>query len=166
LIENKVLITAIYDPALEAKGIHVGTEIVSVDGQPVREYAESAVAPYVIGFTLQDRNTRTYGYDLLRGPRKLPVQLVIQNEQGEKISVSVHRYCEASSKCSWPGRGCLSLKYWTEYRLSFGRRVADNIGCKDHARSLRGHCPDKRSHYRSARDGGGSSSNGYEILAG
>jgi C-terminal processing protease CtpA/Prc len=155
LIENKVLITAIYDPALEAKGIHVGTEIVSVDGQPVREYAESAVAPYVIGFTLQDRNTRTYGYDLLRGPRKLPVQLVIQNEQGEKISVSVHRYCEASSKCSWPGKGVPQSV----------DEFADNIGAKtmqDHFAAIaqtNGLIIDLRE------NGGGSSSNGYEILS-
>lgn len=43
------------DPVLAAQGIRIGAEIASVDGQPVREYAESTVAPYVSSSTSQDR---------------------------------------------------------------------------------------------------------------
>ena len=102
LIEDKVLITGVYDLALEAKGIQVGEEIVSVNGQPVHEYAESAVAPYVNGFTTQDRNKRIYRYLLLDGPKADPVELTFRGASGATKTISVHRYCEASSTCTWP----------------------------------------------------------------
>jgi C-terminal processing protease CtpA/Prc len=93
------LVTEVYDPALAALGIHVGSEIVSIDGRPVREYAESAVAPFVSSSTPQDRNIRVYRYLLLRGPKDVPVQLTVSDASGVTKSVSVHRYCEPSSKC-------------------------------------------------------------------
>jgi len=101
-VEGKVMVTEVYDPALAAQGIRVGAEIVFINGQPVREYAESAVAPYASGSTIQDRNNRTYGYMLLKGPKAEPVQLTLQDTSGKTKSVTVHRYCEASSKCTWP----------------------------------------------------------------
>jgi len=103
LVEDKVLITEVNDQALAVEGIRVGAEIVSIDGQPVREYAMSAVAPYASGSTPQDRNNRIYGYMLFKGPKDVPVQLTLRDASGETKSASVHRYCEPSSKCTWPG---------------------------------------------------------------
>lgn len=100
LVEDKVLVTEVYDSALAALGISAGAEIVSIDGQPVREYAESAIAPYISSSTSQDRNIRIYRYFLLRGPREVPVQLTLRDASGQTKSVSVHRYCEPSSKCT------------------------------------------------------------------
>ena len=100
LIEDKVLVTEIHDPALTEQGIHAGTEVVSIDGQPVREYAANHVAPYASGSTPQDRSSRTYGYMLMQGARDLPVRLTPRGADGETSSVSVYRYCEPSSHCS------------------------------------------------------------------
>ncbi len=83
LIEDKVLVTEVIDPALAAQGIKVGTEIVAIDGQPVREYAESVIAPYVSSSTPQDRSNRIYNDELLRGPKANPVRLTIRNANGE-----------------------------------------------------------------------------------
>jgi len=110
LVEDKVLVTKVFDPALEAQGVHVGVEIVSVDGKPVREYAESAVAPYASSSTTQDRNVRMYDYQLLQGPKEVPVRLTLSDASGETKSVSVHRYCEPSSKCSQSGNDPTQFK--------------------------------------------------------
>ena len=110
LIEDKVLVTEVYDPALDALGIRVGTEIVSVDGQPVREYASSAVAPYASGSTLQDRENRTYNYMLLQGAKDAPLRLTIRNASGETKSVTAHRFCDPVSKCTWPQKSYAQFK--------------------------------------------------------
>ena len=100
LIEDRVLVTEIHDPALTEQGIHAGTEVVSIDGQPVREYAANHVAPYASGSTPQDRSSRTYGYMLMQGQRDQPVQLTWKDPNGKTGTVSIHRYCEPSSQCS------------------------------------------------------------------
>ena len=62
LIEDKVLVTEVADPALTVQGVRTGAEIIAIDGQPVRKYAESNVAPYVSSSTPQDRDVRIYDY--------------------------------------------------------------------------------------------------------
>jgi C-terminal processing protease CtpA/Prc len=114
LVEDKVLITTVYDPALEAEGAQVGTQIVSINEQPVREYAEHFVAAYASGSTSQDRETRTYGYMLLQGPKSEAVRLVVQDVAGEKKSISAHRYCEPTSKCQWSGHEPVEFKILPE----------------------------------------------------
>lgn len=110
LVEDKVLVTEVYDPALAVEGIRVGAEIVSIDGEPVREYAMRAVAPYASGSTPQDRINRIYGYMLLKGSKDVPLRLTLRYASGETKSVSVHRYCEPSSKCTWPGNEPVQFK--------------------------------------------------------
>lgn len=103
-IEDKVLVTEVYDPALEAQGIEIGAEIVSINDKPTLDYAESVIAPYASGSTVQDRDNRTFGYMLLQGAKAEPIRLTIREADGETKSITVHRYCEPSSKCSGPNR--------------------------------------------------------------
>jgi C-terminal processing protease CtpA/Prc len=166
LVHDMVLVTGIYDPALAAQGIRVGAEILSIDGQPVREYAESAVAPYVSSSTPQDRNNRIYGYMLLRGPKDVPVRLTLQDESAKTLSVSVHRYCEPSSKCTWPGNeraqfkmlpGNVAYLAVNEFEDDLGAKtMRDNFATIAQATAL---IVDVR------KNGGGSTNNGYEILS-
>jgi C-terminal processing protease CtpA/Prc len=109
-IEDKVLITEVYDPALEAEGAKVGAEIVSINDKPVHEYAESAVAPYASGSTVQDRDNRTYGYMLMQGDKAEPVRLTLREADGETTSITAHRYCEPTSKCAWPNQEPVQFK--------------------------------------------------------
>jgi C-terminal processing protease CtpA/Prc len=166
LVEDKVLVKKVFDPALEAQGVHVGSEIVSVDGKPVREYAESAVAPYASSSTTQDRNVRIYGYQLLAGPKEVPVRLTLRDASGETKSVSVHRYCEASSKCSQPGNdpaqfkmlpGNIAYLAVNEFEDDRGAKaMRENFAAIEQAKGL---IVDVRE------NGGGSSDNGYKILS-
>jgi len=99
-----VIVTDVFDPALEADGVAVGTEIVSINDKAARDYAESVVAPYASGSTEQDRENRTYGYMLLQGDKSEAIRLTLKKASGETKSIIVHRYCEPSSKCSEPNR--------------------------------------------------------------
>jgi C-terminal processing protease CtpA/Prc len=90
LVQGKIIVTGIDDPALS--GIHVGDEIVSIDGKPALEYAKTDVDPYVFGFTPQDRAMWLYGYQLLRGPLSKPVNLTVKSANGKITSVAVPRH--------------------------------------------------------------------------
>ena len=166
LIEDKVLVTEVSDPALAAQGIRIGAEIVSIDGQPVRRYAESGLAPYVNGFTSQDRNHRIYGFMLLKGPKEIPIQLTLRDASGVTKSVSAHRYCEPTSKCTWPDRNSSRFKILpgniaylavNQFEDDNGAKtMRDNFAAISEAKGL---IVDVR------KNGGGSSNNGYEILS-
>lgn len=58
LVGNRVLVTQLMSPAMAAAGVHVGDEILSIDGVEVHRYAKKHVAPYVSSSTPQDRAVR------------------------------------------------------------------------------------------------------------
>jgi len=166
LVEGKVLVTGVYDPALAARGIRVGEEILAIDGQPVREYAEGSVAPYLSSSTPQDRNNRVYGQVLTIGPANVPVRLSFQDESLKTFSVSVQRHCEPSSKCVWPLGDRVQFKMLpgniaylavNEFEDDLGAKaMRDNFPTIAQAKAL---IVDVR------KNGGGSSNFGFEILS-
>jgi C-terminal processing protease CtpA/Prc len=79
LIEDKVLIVGVYDPALSRKGISIGQEVVKVNGVPVKDYAARHVIPYVSASTLQDKMVRAYDYALLGGSVNQPIRLQLRD---------------------------------------------------------------------------------------
>lgn len=91
LIEGRVLVTAVQSPSIEASGLHVGDEIVTVDGVPVHQYAEREVAPYQSASTPQDREVRLYTYFLLTGWRDTPVRLGLRRSDGSEAVVTLAR---------------------------------------------------------------------------
>lgn len=79
LIEDKILIIGVYDPALSQKGISIGQEVVKVNGLPVRDYAARYVIPYVSASTPQDKMVRAYDYALLGGSANEPIKLQLRD---------------------------------------------------------------------------------------
>jgi carboxyl-terminal processing protease len=81
LYDGAVLIKSIYSPSL-AKQLHIGDEILAIDGVPVKQYAERSVAPYVSSSTQQDKLVRMYDYELLSGDASKPVALKLRDAKG------------------------------------------------------------------------------------
>jgi C-terminal processing protease CtpA/Prc len=92
LIEGKIVVIGVSDPALAAQGINIGAEVVAIDGKPALEYAKDDVAPNVYGFTPQDRDVWIYGYQLLRGPASKPVRLTLRDADGKTGTAVVPRH--------------------------------------------------------------------------
>jgi carboxyl-terminal processing protease len=92
LVQGKIIVIGADDPAIAMQGIHTGDEIVAIDGKPALDYAKTNSEPYVFGFTPQDRDLWTYGYQLLRGPVTEPVHLTLKNAAGKTRTVSVSRF--------------------------------------------------------------------------
>jgi C-terminal processing protease CtpA/Prc len=159
-------VTEIYDPALATQGVRVGAEVVSVDGHPVREYAESAVAPYVSSSTPQGRNVRVYYYFLLNGPPDVPVRLTLQDESAKTLSVYLHRYCEPSSKCIWPQDDRVQFKMLPGNIAYLAvNEFVDDLGAKTMRDQFAAIAQARALIVDLRKNGGGNGSNGYAILS-
>lgn len=91
LIEGKVLVTSVRSPSLARLGLHVGDEIVVIDGEAARDYAERRIAPYVSSSTPQDRDVRVYGHGLLMGDADVPVRLSVRDARDRAREIVVPR---------------------------------------------------------------------------
>ena len=91
LVEDKVLVQDVMQDSLERSGIRPMLEVVSIDGLPVKDYADRYVRPYVSGSSPQNMDVSTYVYNLLRGPKTKPVTLVFRDKTGAAFSRTLPR---------------------------------------------------------------------------
>jgi len=89
LIEGRVIVTEIRND--ELRGVSVGDELLTVNGQPVKAYAAEHVAPIVCASTPQDRDNRLYGHMLLQGAKDEPVTATLETAAGERREVILPR---------------------------------------------------------------------------
>lgn len=90
LVEDKVIVEKVNDADL-AQRLHVGDEIVAIDGIPVQRYAEQHIAPFVSSSTPQDRTLRMFTYQLLMGEAKTPVKLTLRDQRGRQREEALAR---------------------------------------------------------------------------
>ncbi|WP_291272093.1 S41 family peptidase [Geothrix sp.] len=102
LVEGRVLVTQVEDAALKARGVKPGVEVVTVDGQPVKAYAESALAPFQSASTPQDLETRTYTYAFLAGPLGETPKVGFRDESGRAFELPVPRVAGAIRRKAMP----------------------------------------------------------------
>lgn len=91
LIENKVIVIRVDDDRLKAQGIIPGTELITIDGVDVKEYAQNEVQPYQPASTPQDLDVRVYEYGLLRGPVSQPLKAGFRNSKGKTFTLTLDR---------------------------------------------------------------------------
>ncbi|NMO18804.1 S41 family peptidase [Pyxidicoccus fallax] len=81
-LEGRVIVRAVFDERLRSLGIVPGWEIVTVEGQPVAEYAAAKVMPYFSWSTPQDKLSRAYERFLLDGPVDAAVKVGFKDARG------------------------------------------------------------------------------------
>ncbi|TQK06870.1 S41 family peptidase [Herbaspirillum sp. SJZ107] len=91
LVEGRVLVRKVFDPALQARGIVPGTEVLEVDGQPVTEYAMRELAPYASASTPQDLERRIYTYSFLSGPVDVAPRVRFRTAAGKNFETTLRR---------------------------------------------------------------------------
>jgi carboxyl-terminal processing protease len=89
-IGGKVYVTEVHSASLGAR-IQRGDEIVAIDGVPVERYGRESVDPFVSSSTPQDRELRTYTYQLLAGDSEKAVVLVLRDPRGRERTESIAR---------------------------------------------------------------------------
>lgn len=100
LIGEAVVVTGVFSAELIDLGLVVGSELLEIDGQPVRDYAREHIAPFQSASTQQDLMVRKYSYGLLSGPAEVPLSLSWRNPDGERHSRRIERQGHASVE--WP----------------------------------------------------------------
>lgn len=98
LLDESVVVTDVFSQEIRDQGIVPGTEILSIDGMPVREFAGKRIAPYLSASTDQDLMVRKYTYGLLSGPADQAILMEIRQADGTIESIVVARggYGDAS----------------------------------------------------------------------
>ncbi|HEY3521835.1 MAG TPA: S41 family peptidase, partial [Rhodanobacteraceae bacterium] len=91
LVQGHVLVTQIFSPKLEEQGIHVGDEVLAIDGMEVHRYAKERIAPYDSSSTPQDADVRAYTYALLSGDKDQPFKLRLRDASGAIHDVEIAR---------------------------------------------------------------------------
>jgi carboxyl-terminal processing protease len=89
-LDGHVYVTLVASPSLATR-VRVGDEIVAIDGEKVDDYARERVAPYVSSSTPQDRDLRTYGYQLLLGDEARTVRLLLRAGDGRERTEILER---------------------------------------------------------------------------
>lgn len=110
LVEGRVLVTQVEDAALKAQGVKPGVEVVTVDGKPVKAYAEGTLAPYQSASTPQDLETRIYTYAFLAGPLSETPKVGFREESGRTFELPVPRVSGAVRRKEMPPEPPFTLK--------------------------------------------------------
>lgn len=90
-IEGKVIVRSVRSAEVAAMGIHVGDELLEVDGEPVEKYAATSMGQFESCSTPQDHLVRLYDYFLLLGPTDKPAVLTFKDAKGNVKTFTVAR---------------------------------------------------------------------------
>lgn len=122
LVEGRVLVARVYaDEAFAAAGVRRGTELLAVDGAPVREYAEKFIMPMQPASSPQDREQRSLANGLLGGRRGSEVRLRFANEDGKPFEVTAARFSgqELGKRDTGPKWSRFELRMLDEGRVAY-----------------------------------------------
>ncbi|MDP2883982.1 MAG: S41 family peptidase [Ignavibacteria bacterium] len=79
MVEDKVIIAQVLSDSLLRYGFRPGQEIITIDGWPVKRYAEQFIQPFLSSSTPQDLGSRTYTYSLLAGNSRSNLTLELRD---------------------------------------------------------------------------------------
>ncbi|HSD18154.1 MAG TPA: S41 family peptidase [Thermomonas sp.] len=166
LVEGRVFVRELLDPALAATGIAPGMEIVAIEGQPVKSWAQAQVEPYQPASTPQDRAARTYERALLSGPLDRPVRVGLRDKDGRTREASLPRMSAKAFETAYWGGPTFDMKMLPGgiayvRILHFG-----NASAVDAFEARFGEIAGATALIVDVRDnGGGNSGEGYRLLS-
>lgn len=166
LVEGRVLVREVFDPALVAAGVAPNTEIVEVDGEPVLRYAQREIAPYVSASTPQDLARRVYGYQFLMGPVDHAPRVGYRNADGKTFVLETRRVDSASFGKAAPGRPPFELRKLPGNVAYVALNGFGDSRAADAFLAAFGQIASSAALVIDLRNnGGGNSSEGYRVLA-
>jgi len=165
LIEDKVIVIDVFDPALKQQAIKVGQEVLTVNGMPVKAYAAKYVTPYQSASTPQDQKVRAFEYALFTGDLNEEIKLELKEASGRQTTQTIKRVTPES-------RSAYIKSSPFEYKMLKGNiaYVALNAFDTDSAaKAFAKHYPEISKAdgiiFDVRNNGGGNSSVGWDILS-
>ncbi|AIN74044.1 hypothetical protein O8E88_001371 [Flavobacterium psychrophilum] len=98
LIENKVLVTNVYNDTLVSKNIAIGDEILEINNLNAIEYGKKFVMPYQSASTVQDLDNRTFHYAFFYGKINEPIVLKIKKKDNSVFTTTISRKLKSNDK--------------------------------------------------------------------
>jgi C-terminal processing protease CtpA/Prc len=166
LVEGRVFIVDLLDPKLADAGVAPGLEITAIEGQPVQAWAQAHVAPYQPASTPQDLASRTYERALLSGPLDQPARVTVRDADGQSRELSLPRMPARDFETAvWAG----PVFQWRMLPGNIAYMRVLHFGDDSAAAGFREHYDEIAKADGLVIDvrenGGGNSSNGYQLLA-
>jgi carboxyl-terminal processing protease len=91
-VADRVFVTAVYSSAFKAKGLSAGCEVLSIDGEPVLDYAAKHIQPFFSYSTPQWYAHAPFGeYELTKAKGSKVSSIVFRNLQGKTFTITSHR---------------------------------------------------------------------------
>ena len=159
-IDGHCYVADVYSASL-GRRVMRGDEILAIDGVAVDRYAKESVEPNVSSSTPQDREFRTYTYELLLGDAERPVSLTLRAASGAVRTEEVARdgYTDISYPPQFTFRQIGDVAY-----LSVDHFESD-AGYKAFEKALPEILSSKALVLDLRRNGGGSTYYGLQILS-
>jgi len=163
LVENKVIVTAVYNDSLMELGIKKGDEVHSINGLDVQQYAERYIMPYVSASTLHDLKFRTYTYELFKGHKDSLVRIGIKHSNNK---MEIHKLSRTMERNRYQSKPKIAFKMT---RDSIGVLTLNTFSGKGIVSAFDSIYPlimkTKGLVIDNRNNGGGSSSPGYHIIS-
>lgn len=160
--EGRVILQEVTSPTLTTLGLVPGQELIAIDGIPVEQYVTERVLPTVAWATPQDRDVRAYFYEMLRGPRNVPVRLSLRSANGGTAEVAVPRMTYADQIVIPPVE-------WRRLPGDIGYVALNTFGVdsipEKFDRAMQALGPVKALVIDVRRNGGGNSDPGWAVLS-
>lgn len=89
-IEERLILDFVAGEEFDAAGVTRGDEIIAVNGQPIQEFADTEHRPYVSGSNKAYIDSVVYSWRLLKGPEG-PLEFTIKTQAGDTVTVQSSR---------------------------------------------------------------------------
>lgn len=168
-IEERLILDYIAGEEFEAVGITRGDEIIAVNGQPIQEYADTQRRPYVSGSNKAYIDSVVYSWRLLTGPQG-PIEFTIKTQAGDTVTVQ-------SSRPDWPEWRALTENRephapnfrWKMLPENIAYVELNSFGNTEASKGFADNFEDISKAdgiiFDVRKNGGGSSSHGYDVLS-
>lgn len=166
LIEDKVLVTEVFDEQLKKQGIREGIELIRVNQLPVKTYAEEHIRPYQSASTPQDLDVRTFEYFLLGGAAGETLELDFADQKGKPFTVSTNRLSVEEQQQLKDPSPAFSLK-WLKGNIALVElnTFGSNEAADEFLKAFEEIAKAEAIIFDVRNNGGGNSGVGYKVLS-
>ncbi|HSH00157.1 MAG TPA: S41 family peptidase [candidate division Zixibacteria bacterium] len=162
LVEGRAIVTSVFSSEVRDAGITGGMEITYIDGTPIHQYAAENVRPYIFASTEENRDFRTYAYELFRGPRDSGITLTVRDDNNHSAD---HRFERSLKWDLWTERAPWTFEMLEDSIALLTVNTFDNNEFYAFFDSIYNDIYAARALIIDIRNnGGGSSSYGYHLL--
>lgn len=168
-IEERLILDYVAGEEFEAAGITRGDEIIAVNGQPIKGFADAERRPYVSGGNAAYIDSVVYSWRLLTGPQG-PIEFTIKKQAGDIVTVQSSRPDWDTWRALTEGREGQSPNFrWEMLPGNIAYVELNSFGNSEASQGFANNFEDISKAdgiiFDVRKNGGGSSNYGYDILS-